>query len=209
MQRGICGNRFCYHVTVVKIDLVERKHRRHAARLEICDNVALDLRYLLTRVGNEQHAVAVLHGIPRASHHCIAEPVLRAVDAGRVKEHILSSPTVWMPTILPRVVCGLLDTMATFSPRMRFMSVDLPTLGLPTIEINAVLFMYTRPFSFVDGESEYFHYVALAAAHIELVRLSAFVIVAHKMQRRMYAEERRLTLEGMPVKLCLRTCAFK
>src|SRR3989442_8255025 len=35
-----------------------------------------------------------------------------------------------------RVVCGLGDTMATFWPTSRFTSVDLPTLGSPTMAAN-------------------------------------------------------------------------
>src|ERR671919_482132 len=37
-----------------------------------------------------------------------------------------------MPTMRLRVVCGLGETMATFWPRMRLSSVDLPALGRPT-----------------------------------------------------------------------------
>src|SRR5512136_933133 len=35
-----------------------------------------------------------------------------------------------------RVVCGLGETIATFFPRMRLRSVDLPTLGGPTIAMK-------------------------------------------------------------------------
>src|SRR5687768_7477644 len=37
-----------------------------------------------------------------------------------------------MPTIRVRVVCGLLETMASFSARSRLSRVDLPALGRPT-----------------------------------------------------------------------------
>src|SRR3990172_2142281 len=40
---------------------------------------------------------------------------------------------VLMPVTRLRVVCGLGLTMATFSPRIWFSNVDLPTLGRPTI----------------------------------------------------------------------------
>src|SRR6478735_10871770 len=40
---------------------------------------------------------------------------------------------VSMPTIRWRVVCGFFDVMLTFSPISAFMSVDLPTLGRPTM----------------------------------------------------------------------------
>ena len=38
---------------------------------------------------------------------------------------------VRMPGMRLRVVCGRLDVMASFWPRMRLSSVDLPTLGWP------------------------------------------------------------------------------
>ena len=44
---------------------------------------------------------------------------------------ICQSSCVTTPSILLRVVCGLLDTMATFSPTKRFMMLDLPTFGRP------------------------------------------------------------------------------
>src|SRR5688500_12003388 len=37
-----------------------------------------------------------------------------------------------MPTIRVRVVCGLFETMASFSARSRLSRVDLPALGRPT-----------------------------------------------------------------------------
>ncbi len=52
----------------------------------------------------------------------------------------VSTNTSWasgrwrMPRIWCRVVCGLSETIETFSPRMRFNNVDLPTLGRPTSE---------------------------------------------------------------------------
>src|SRR2546427_4730960 len=41
-----------------------------------------------------------------------------------------------IPWMRLRVVCGLGDTMATFWPTSRFTSVDLPTLGSPTMAAN-------------------------------------------------------------------------
>jgi hypothetical protein len=41
--------------------------------------------------------------------------------------------TAW---IRLRVVCGLLDVIAIFCPISRFISVDLPTFGLPMIVTN-------------------------------------------------------------------------
>src|ERR1700737_5417162 len=37
-----------------------------------------------------------------------------------------------MPTMRLRVVCGLVETMETFWPRIRFSRVDLPAFGRPT-----------------------------------------------------------------------------
>ena len=53
-----------------------------------------------------------------------------------------SSPSVSIPVILFLVVCGFEETIAIFSPRIAFMRVDLPTLGLPLIAINAVLVIF-------------------------------------------------------------------
>src|SRR5260221_9041451 len=41
-------------------------------------------------------------------------------------------PSLRMPTMRLRVVCGFSETMETFCPRIRFRSVDLPALGRPT-----------------------------------------------------------------------------
>src|SRR5688572_9549566 len=40
------------------------------------------------------------------------------------------------PTMRFRVVCGLSETMASFSPTSRLRSVDLPALGRPTRATN-------------------------------------------------------------------------
>ena len=49
------------------------------------------------------------------------------------------SPLAVTPVMRPRVVCGLLDTMATFSPTRALVSVLLPTFGRPAIVIMAFL----------------------------------------------------------------------
>ena len=41
-----------------------------------------------------------------------------------------------MPRIVWRVVCGLLDVMATFEPTSAFVSVDFPAFGRPTKHAN-------------------------------------------------------------------------
>src|SRR5690606_38043211 len=49
---------------------------------------------------------------------------------------ICTSGRVSTPWMRWRVVCGLSETIATFRPRMRLSSVDLPTFGRPTIDTN-------------------------------------------------------------------------
>src|SRR5258708_13604696 len=41
-------------------------------------------------------------------------------------------PSLRMPTMRLRVVCGFAETMETFWPRIRFRSVDFPAFGRPT-----------------------------------------------------------------------------
>ena len=52
-----------------------------------------------------------------------------------------------MPVILVRVVCGLFETIAIFSPSMALRRVDFPTFGLPSIAIKPVL-IYVVPLFF-------------------------------------------------------------
>ena len=56
----------------------------------------------------------------------------RLVQAGRVDEDELGIVRVSTPRTRWRVVCGLSDTMLTFSPQIALTSEDLPTLGRPT-----------------------------------------------------------------------------
>ncbi len=46
------------------------------------------------------------------------------------------SSLVRMPVMRWRVVCDLREVMDTFCPTSAFISVDLPTLGLPTMAIR-------------------------------------------------------------------------
>ena len=46
------------------------------------------------------------------------------------------APRVCMPVMRWRVVCALRDVILTFCPTSAFISVDLPTLGLPTMATN-------------------------------------------------------------------------
>ncbi|GMA85623.1 hypothetical protein GCM10025868_08730 [Angustibacter aerolatus] len=41
-----------------------------------------------------------------------------------------------MPRMACRVVCGLLEVMATFCPTSALVSVDLPAFGRPTMQAN-------------------------------------------------------------------------
>ena len=47
------------------------------------------------------------------------------------------SPSVHTPMMRVRVVCGLLETIASFVPIRRFKIEDFPTFGRPTMAINA------------------------------------------------------------------------
>lgn len=53
------------------------------------------------------------------------------MQAGGVHKDELALPRFRMAQIRLRVVCGLLVTMATFSPTRALVRVDLPTLGRP------------------------------------------------------------------------------
>ena len=53
------------------------------------------------------------------------------------------SPRAMMPVMRLRVVCGLLETMATFSPTSALVSVLLPTLGRPAMVIMAFFCIYS------------------------------------------------------------------
>ena len=86
---GICRYRFCNYLTVVKVDLIERKHARNTAGLEISDDIPLDLRNFTPRIDHKQNAVAVLHRVLGTLYHGIPQLVLRAVNTGSVKKDIL------------------------------------------------------------------------------------------------------------------------
>ena len=55
------------------------------------------------------------------------------------KKIIWAVLVVSMPRTTPRVVCGLGVTIESFEPTMRFISVDLPTLGSPASAIYPAL----------------------------------------------------------------------
>src|SRR5262249_40606466 len=60
---------------------------------------------------------------------------------------ICAPGSVTTPWTLVRVVCGLLETIATFSPRNALSSVDFPAFGRPRIETKPArcLGLLTRP----------------------------------------------------------------
>ena len=76
----------------------------------------------------------------RASEACFimnSPSLLRGLCRPGVSTNtICQSSRVATPRILLRVVWGLLDTMATFSPTNRFMMLLLPTLGRPMMATN-------------------------------------------------------------------------
>ena len=69
---------------------------------------------------------------------------------GVSKKTNCESSLVRMPVMRFRVVWGLLETMATFSPSMALSRVDFPTLGRPTMAIKPVFFIF-RFLPFVLG----------------------------------------------------------
>ena len=86
-------------------------------------------------VGRQAEADDVDLG-PRLAHERVeplAEQRARLVQAGRVDEHELGvGRGARCRGSVCRVVCGLLEVIATFSPTSALVSVDLPALGRPT-----------------------------------------------------------------------------
>ena len=82
----------------------------------------------------EQGQIDIAHGRARRAIEVAVEGALAAlVDARRIDEDGLAAGMVWIPRMAWRVVWALWEVMASFRPRMRFSSVDLPTLGRPTM----------------------------------------------------------------------------
>ena len=85
-----------------------------------------------------------------------------------------------------RVGWGLLDTMEIYSPSMALRRVDFPTLGRPTIAINAVFVILQSFRVFVKClllvKAENLHDFFLASLHVFIVLLGQFVIVPKKVQ---------------------------
>jgi hypothetical protein len=75
-----------------------------------------------------------LHGLVQRLVQCVG---VQGLKARRIHKHKLRGPRVCMPVMRWRVVCALREVMLIFWPTSAFSSVDLPTLGLPT--------MATRP----------------------------------------------------------------
>ena len=57
-----------------------------------------------------------------------------------------TSPSVKTPVMRVRVVWGLSEMIAIFSPTRRFRREDFPTFGFPTMATNADFVMYILPF---------------------------------------------------------------
>ena len=76
----------------------------------------------------------------------VAKSVMPIIENNRAyrEAKVLERVVVPENVILFRVVWGLLDTMAIFSPKSRLRRVDLPTFGRPMREMNPDL----KPVSF-------------------------------------------------------------
>ena len=93
------------------------------------------------RVDDQQHDVGVGGRSDRGLAHVAAQRAAavlnaRRIDVGDLRARRASRPgrsTVWTPRMRSRVVCGLAETATSCRPSMRLSSVDLPTLGRPTI----------------------------------------------------------------------------
>jgi hypothetical protein len=72
-------------------------------------------------------------------HTAVHRPVQRigklGLETRRIDENVLRIVVGQMPVTRCRVVCALRETMLIFSPINRLSSVDLPTLGRPTMAI--------------------------------------------------------------------------
>src|SRR2546426_2051716 len=95
---------------------------------------------------------------------------------GRSTSTISQSPLRCTPRIARRVVCARSETIATFSPTIRFTSVDLPTFGRPARATKPLLVtarsLRRRP---QDG--------ALGGKHLTVVGL---VVEAHEVQHAVH-----------------------
>ena len=64
--------------------------------------------------------------------------------------------------------------------------------------LNLHLFQYL-----LHAKTEVFEYLSLAAAHFCVLLLAVYVIIAEKMEHRMYGQERYLALKAVAEFLCL------
>ena len=100
--------------------------------------------------------------------------------------------------------------MATFSPTSAFVSVDLPTLGLPIMDIMAVfviIFSY-RFFRLISCYPHFSERRLFAASHKLFLFALVHMIIAEKMEHRMNCEIRYFALQRMSVFVCLLFCAL-
>ena len=78
------------------------------------------------------------------------------------------------------MVCGFFETIAIFSPISALSNVDLPTFGLPHIEMKALFVISSLPcYPYL------FHQVSLLLLH-ELPFIFFDMVVADQMQYGMY-----------------------
>ncbi len=79
------------------------------------------------------------------------------------------------------VVCGLLETMAIFSPTSAFVSVDFPTFGRPAIVIMAD-FVFIGMFSLLPRQLNLSQNCLFACAHLALHGTLVDVVIAQQVQ---------------------------
>ena len=88
------------------------------------------------------------------------------------------APSVSTPVMRVRVVCGRGDTMATFSPSRAFSRLLLPTLGRPTIAINADFCTSLMRFSSPQPAQRFL----FLFPHNGLFQAAVHMVVAQQMQ---------------------------
>lgn len=97
-----------------------------------------------------------------------------------------------------RVVWGLFETMAIFSPTRALVSVDLPTFGRPQMVIIAVLVIIR--FSLYVQQT---HDLFFACAHAALVLALVHMVVAEQVQHGVHGQIADLVREAVAVGLGL------
>ena len=119
------------------VELVGHQQRRDAG-LEQRQHLGVGQREV-ARLDHEQHQVDVAHRAQSRSCSASGSARCRGGSGSPAcrRRRTASRPRVRMPVMRWRVVCALREVMLIFWPTSALSSVDLPTLGLPT--------MATRP----------------------------------------------------------------